>query len=92
MLNQANDFKGLQMAVECTQYADMLANVRQTGAENEVESRGKTLGKSHFPNLAWHRRRHSYHFTHHSIATPRICCSMSQLLGVQAGVTVNNFV
>ena len=51
MLNQANDFKGLQMAVECTQYADMLANVKQTGAENEVESRGKTLGKSLF--LTW---------------------------------------
>jgi len=92
MLNQANDFKGLQMAVECTQYADMLANVKQTGAENEVESRGKTLGKSHFPNLAWNRRRLSYNFTPHSIATRSICCSMSQPLHAKTRVTVNNFV
>ncbi len=45
MLNQANDFKGLQAAVESTPYQEMLANVKQAGAENEVESRGKTLGK-----------------------------------------------
>jgi len=43
MLNQANDFKQLQAAVECTQYHEMLSNVKQAGAENEVESRGKTL-------------------------------------------------
>ena len=46
MLNQANDFKGLQAAVVSTQYEAMLANVRAAGAENEVESRGKGLGKS----------------------------------------------
>jgi vacuolar-type H+-ATPase subunit C/Vma6 len=45
MLNQATDLKTLQYAVDSTQYADMLANVKQTGNENEVESRGKTLGK-----------------------------------------------
>ena len=45
MLNQANDFKGLQAAVESTPYQEMLANVKQAGAENEIESRGKTLGK-----------------------------------------------
>ena len=45
MLNQANDFKQLQAAVECTDYAQMLAGVKQAGGENEVESRGKTLGK-----------------------------------------------
>ena len=46
MLNQANDFKGLQAAVVSTHYEAMLANVRAAGAENEVESRGKGLGKS----------------------------------------------
>jgi len=46
MLNQANDFKQLQTAVECTDYAEMLSTVKQAGAENEVESKGKTLGKS----------------------------------------------
>ena len=45
MLNLANDFKMLQTAVECTEYHEMLSNVKQAGAENEVESRGKTLGK-----------------------------------------------
>jgi len=45
MLNQANDFKGLQAAVHATQYEDMLGKVRAAGAENEVESRGKGLGK-----------------------------------------------
>ncbi len=45
MLNQANDFKGLQQAVESTPYQEMLANVKQAGAENEIEARGKTLGK-----------------------------------------------
>jgi len=45
MLNNANDFKMLQTAVECTEYHEMLSNVKQAGAENEVESRGKTLGK-----------------------------------------------
>jgi V-type H+-transporting ATPase subunit d len=45
MLNRASDFKALQTAVECTPYEVMLSNVRQAGAENEVESRGKTLGK-----------------------------------------------
>jgi len=44
-LNNATDFKTLQAAVECTAYSEMLSNVRQAGAENEVESRGKTLGK-----------------------------------------------
>jgi len=43
MLNQANDFKGLQAAVHATQYEDMLGKVRAAGAENEVESRGKGL-------------------------------------------------
>lgn len=42
-LNNATDFKTLQAAVECTAYSEMLSNVRQAGAENEVESRGKTL-------------------------------------------------
>ena len=46
MLNQANDLKQIQAAVECTDYHEMLSNVKQDGAENEVESRGKTLGKS----------------------------------------------
>ena len=46
MLNQANDFKGLQAAVQSTHYEAMLSNVRAAGAENEVESRGKGLGKS----------------------------------------------
>ena len=46
MLNNANDFKALQAAVESTEYAEMLSNVKVAGAENEVESRGKTLGKS----------------------------------------------
>jgi vacuolar-type H+-ATPase subunit C/Vma6 len=45
MLNQANDFKGLQAAVESTPYQEMLSNVKQAGAENEIEARGKTLGK-----------------------------------------------
>ena len=45
MLNNANDFKALQTAVESTEYAEMLSNVKVAGAENEVESRGKTLGK-----------------------------------------------
>ena len=45
-LNQANDFAQLRAAVDATPYADMLANVKQAGAaENEVEARGKTLGK-----------------------------------------------
>jgi len=43
MLNQANDLKQIQAAVECTDYHQMLSNVKQDGAENEVESRGKTL-------------------------------------------------
>ena len=45
MLNNANDLKQIQAAVECTNYHEMLQNVKQDGAENEVESRGKTLGK-----------------------------------------------
>ena len=47
MLNQANDFKQLQAALECTPYYDMLSNVKPSGpgAENELEVRGKTLGK-----------------------------------------------
>ena len=45
MLNQANDFKGLQVAVQSTIYEDMLQKVRAVGAESEVESRGKGLGK-----------------------------------------------
>jgi len=44
-LNNCTDFKTLQAAVECTAYSEMLSQVRQAGAENEVESRGKTLGK-----------------------------------------------
>ena len=45
MLSNANDFKQIQAAVESTDYYNMLSNVKQAGAENEVESRGKTLGK-----------------------------------------------
>merc|ERR1711893_354419 len=45
MLNQANDFKGLQTAVASTPYEEMLNKVRAVGAESEVESRGKGLGK-----------------------------------------------
>ena len=45
MLSNANDFKQIQAAVESTEYYEMLSNVKQAGAENEVESRGKTLGK-----------------------------------------------
>ena len=45
MLSNANDFKAIQAAVESTDYYEMLSNVKQAGAENEVESRGKTLGK-----------------------------------------------
>lgn len=43
MLNSANDLKAIQAAVEATDYHEMLQNVKQDGAENEVESRGKTL-------------------------------------------------
>ena len=46
MLNSSNDFNQLKAALDCTNYAEMMKNVKQAGAENEVESRGKTLGKS----------------------------------------------
>lgn len=44
-LNTAQDFKQLVAAVEGTDYHEMLQRVSVAGAENEVESNGKTIGK-----------------------------------------------
>ena len=45
MLNACTDFKQMQVALECTDYHEMLSNVKQAGAQNEVQSYGKTLGR-----------------------------------------------
>lgn len=47
LLNQANDFKQIQAALDCTDYSLMLSEVTVTdiGGQNEMTVAGKTLGK-----------------------------------------------
>lgn len=46
-LKEANDFKQIQAALECTDYEKMLAEVTvpEVGGQNELQLNGKTLGK-----------------------------------------------
>lgn len=46
-LKEANDFKQIQAALECSDYSAMLSEVTVTelGGQNEMQVAGKTLGK-----------------------------------------------